>query len=363
MTSLLVPTLLVAAGVAVLTVGADLLVRGAAGLAARLGMTPLVIGLTVVALGTSLPETAVSIGSAVLGRGEVALGNAVGSNIFNILVVLGGAALIRPLVVNRQLVRIDLPVMVVTALLVVVVTLDGRLGSVDGAVLLSLGALYIGWLVWMSRRYSAANAHEDATVEVPPSDDAPVPMQLLLVAGGAVLLVVGARLLVGGASDIARSLGASELVIGLTVVAAGTSLPEVATSFTAAIRGQRDIAVGNVVGSNVFNVLIVLGAAGAVAPEAIPVPRGLITFDLPIMVGVSLACLPIFFTGWAISRWEGLLFLGYYVAYLIYLVLHQADHAADDVVRDSILFFAAPLTAVTLIMVAGQQFWRSRKDE
>ena len=351
------PTLLVVVGIGVLTLGADLLVRGAAGLAGRIGMSPLVIGLTVVALGTSLPEVAVSVGSAVLGEGEVALGNAIGSNIFNILVVLGGAALIRPLVINRQLVRLDVPVMVVTALLVLLVTMDGALGKVNGVILLTLGFLYTGLLVWVGRH---------APDEVPADEGVPtsVPVQLGQLVVGMVLLVLGARVLVGGVTDIARALGVSELVIGLTVVAVGTSLPEVATSFTAAVRGQRDIAVGNAVGSNIFNALIVLGAAGAVAPEPIVVPTGVLTFDLPVMLGVSIACLPIFFTGYSISRWEGAVFVGYYVAYLVYLVLHPSDHAADDVVRDAILFYAAPLTAVTLAVVAAREIRirRGRED-
>jgi cation:H+ antiporter len=165
---------------------------------------------------------------------------------------------------------------------------------------------------------------------------------------GLLLLVVGARLVMLGASGVAHVLGVSDLVIGLTVVAAGTSLPELATSFVAAVRGQREIAVGNVVGSNVFNSLFVLGLAALAETGGLPVPEGVRTFDLPVMLAVSTVCLPIFFTGWAVSRREGIVFLAYYGAYLLYLTLYHTHHAAEDLVGTALLFFALPLTALTL---------------
>lgn len=380
--------LLLVVGIGVLTVGADVLVRGASTLALRMGIAPLVIGLTVVAVGTSLPEIAVSAGAALLGQGEVALGNAVGSNIFNILVVLGGAAIIRPLLVDRQLVRFDVPVMIAVAALVPIASFDGTLGRMDGIVLLGLGVAYVFVLLRMGDPPGEATPTvvAEATVEplrsAPDGDQAapvtaaaddgsaasadpagaPSPLRALLqILGGAVLLVVGARLLVSGASEVARSLGASELVVGLTVVAAGTSLPELATSYMAAARGQRDIAVGNVVGSNIFNVLLVLGSAGLLSPSGIEVPSGVMTFDLPVMLGASLACLPIFFTGLTVSRVEGVIFCFFYVAYLTYLFLHLADHAADDVVRVAVLWFAGPLATVTLGLSAGREWWRRQR--
>jgi len=333
-----------ALGIGILTVGADALVRGASRLAARLGLSALVIGLTVVAFGTSLPEVSVSVGSALLGDGGVALGNALGSNIFNILVVLGGSAIIRPLVVDRQLVRQDVPVMVATAVLVLLVSLDGRVGRWDGILLVGLGVAYTVVLVRVGMRTDAPAA--DAA---PPTPKAGLGPQILWILSGLVLLVVGARVLVTAAETLARGMGVSELVIGLTVVAAGTSLPELATSFVAAWRGERDIAAGNVVGSNIFNALVVLGAAGlAAGAEGIPVPMGVRTFDLPLMVAASVACLPIFFTGYSISRWEGWVFLGYYVVYLLYLTTAHTEHAARQAIQAGLLFFALPLTALTL---------------
>jgi cation:H+ antiporter len=342
-------------GIGLLTIGAEALVRGAAGLAEHVGLSPLVIGLTVVAFGTSMPEVAVSLGSAWIGDGGVALGNALGSNIFNVLVVLGGAAVIRPLLVDRQLVRLDVPVMIGTSVLILLLSLDGKLGTLDGVLLVVLGITYTVIVVRGGREW---------TGDAPPPAEPPqekrdehalatggamtLPVQIGWIVAGLLLLVVGARLVVMGASTVAHALGVSDLVIGLTVVAAGTSLPELATSFVAAVRDQRDIAVGNVVGSNVFNALFVLGLAALAETGGLPVPEGVRTFDLPVMVVVSTVCLPIFFTGWAVSRREGIVFLAYYGAYLLYLALYHTHHAGEDLVGTALLFFALPLTALTL---------------
>lgn len=367
-------------GIGLLTLGADALVRGSAGLAERFGLSPLVIGLTIVAFGTSMPEIAVSVGSAVIGDGGVALGNAVGSNIFNVLVVLGGAAVLQPLAVDRHLVRLDLPIMIFTAVLVLALSLDGTLGRGDGALLVTVGVLYTLVLLRLAKeedplargaRALRASQHVAADAGGDPARDAPgttapphrsVARQVAGIAFGLMMLAAGARYLVTGAETVARAVGASELVIGLTVVAAGTSLPELATSFIAAARGQRDIAIGNVVGSNIFNALFVLGAAGMVERGGVPVPVGVRTFDLPVMIAVSAACLPIFFTGWSISRREGWLFLGYYGAYLLYLALSHAQHDAQDLVGTALLFFALPLTGLTLTAVAVRQLRASRSS-
>ncbi len=339
------PVILVVVGIGLLTVGADLLVRGAAALAERLGMSHLVIGLTVVAFGTSMPETAVSVGSALWGKGGVALGNAIGSNLFNVLVVLGGAALIRPLGIVRRLLRLDVPVMIGAAVLVLLVSLDGRLGRIDGFVLLLSGLLYMTVLVRSGRARDDAPADDTEPPPFPLRGTAESVGRLLL---GLALLVVGSRLLVDGSVEVARWLGVSELMIGLTVVAAGTSLPELATSFVASWHGHRDIAVGNVVGSNIFNALIVLGLAGTLAPHGILVPLGVRTFDIPVMIVVSAACLPIFFTGWEVSRWEGVVFLAYYSVYILYLALHIVAHDAADLVRVAVDYFVGPLTVIVL---------------
>jgi len=365
-----VTLVLLLGGLLLLTGGAEVLVRGAVGISYRFGLSPLVVGLTVVAFGTSFPEAAVSVGSALSGRGSLALGNAVGSNIFNILVILGASAVVAPLTVQRQLVRLDLPVLLGSAALVAFLLSDGTLGRADGIFLFVLAVVYTGLLIRLGKRPTAERGVAGETdpepmVSAAPADTQltqPFLYQLLFVGVGMAMLLGGARLLVDGASTIAMQLGASELVVGLTVVAAGTSLPEVATSLLAASRGQRDIAVGNVVGSNSFNALFVLGAGGVVAPAPIPVPPGLLTFDLPVMLAVSLACFPIFFTGWSISRREGVVFLLYYVAYLSYLVAHVADHPAQEVIQTGVLVYAVPLTVVTLGLMVGRQ-WASRESE
>jgi cation:H+ antiporter len=295
------------------------------------------------------------------GEGGVALGNALGSNIFNILVVLGGSAVIRPLIVDRRLVRLDVPVMIGTAVLVFVLGLNGVLGRGEGLFLLAMGVLYTVLLV---RAGMKSNGHPVPDASAPPAKPRRTLANLAWLSLGLVLLVVGARFLVDGSETAARALGVSELVIGLTVVAAGTSLPELATSFVAAMRGQRDIAVGNVVGSNIFNSLAVLGAAAVASGSGgVDVPLAVLTFDLPVMLASSVACLPIFFTGWTISRWEGWIFLGYYGIYLLYLVLHHTQHGAQDLVKTALLFFALPLTALTLTVFAVRELGRRRTGQ
>jgi cation:H+ antiporter len=335
------------AGVLLLAVGANALVRGAVGIAARFGVPSLVIGLTVVAFGTSSPEVLVSLQASIAGDPEIALGNVVGSNIFNVLFILGLSATITPLVVSERLVRRDVPVMIGVSLLVYLMAMNGRIGAAEGAVLLAGIVLYVAVLV--RRVKGAGEVIEEADVQVAPAARWWVDPAFVVV--GLALQVVGARWLVNGAISIATSLGVSELVIGLTIVAAGTSLPEVATSVAASMRGQRDIAVGNVVGSNIFNLLLVLGVAGVVAPSGLEVPAGALSFDLPIMMAVALACLPIFVIGYSIRRWEGVVFLGYYVAYTVFLGLDAADHTAAPIFGNIVLLFVVPLTVITFIVV------------
>ena len=346
-------------GIGVLTVGAALLVGSATSLAERLGVSRLVIGLTVVAFGTSMPEIAIGVGSAIVGDGSVALGNAVGSNVFNILFILGGVAVIRPVTVSRQLIRLDVPVMIAAAVFALLISLDGAFDRVDGAVMLALAVVYTSILMsWGQRIQKRLDAVAVASGARPPPR-APlkgggVAKGVGALVLGLALLTLGSRLLLFGASDLARVLGMSELVIGLTGIAVGTSLPEMATSLWALKKGQQEIAVGNIIGSNIFNVVLVLGAAAVVASDGVAVPVGVRTFDLPVMIAVSVACFPIFFTGWTISRTEGVIFLGYYVAYVTYLVLYHSGHAAQDLVAASLLWFALPLTA----LIAGIGSWR-----
>ncbi|MGA1704090.1 MAG: calcium/sodium antiporter, partial [Ilumatobacteraceae bacterium] len=296
-----------AVGVVALVVGAESLVRGSSRLAARSGLSPVVIGLTVVAFGTSAPELAVSIGAAAGGESEIALGNVVGSNIANVLLVLGLSAVVGGgLAVAQRIVRVDVPIMIILSALVLVLGLDGRIGRVDGALFVGVLAIYLVWTVrsalgdpeadddhdgvpdaaQLASEYSSALGREKIRGSSWWRD-------LVYVLGGLGLLVVGARSLVTAATDIARAFDISALVIGLTVVAVGTSLPEIATSVLAAARGQRDLAVGNAIGSNLFNILAVLGITALVSPSSIPFSDGVLSLDIPVMIAVAIACLPI----------------------------------------------------------------------
>jgi len=343
--------LLFIAGLAALIAGAELLVRGASKLALSLGISPLVVGLTIVAFGTSSPEMAVSAGAALDGRTDIAIGNVVGSNIFNVLFILGISALIVPLVVHAQIIRQEVPIMIGASLLLLVFALDRTLGRFDALFLLALLAAYTVFLIVQSRRETQATRDEYAAENRPATGwDRHWGVQLLLVVAGLVLLVLGSGWLVDAATSFARALGVSDLVIGLTIVAAGTSMPEVAASVMAAAKGERDIAVGNVVGSNTFNLLGCLGLAGVLAPEGLPVAASVLNFDLWVMLAVALACLPVFMTGREIARWEGGVFVAYYAAYTAYLILAAQQHDALPAYSAAMLGFVVPLTVVTLVV-------------
>ena len=338
-------------GLVLLVVGAEALVRGASKIALSFGVSPLVIGLTIVAYGTSAPEMAVSVQGAVTGQVDIAIGNVVGSNIFNVLFILGASALIAPLVVNAQLIRQEVPVMIGASLLLWALAADGRISGLDGALLFGLVVAYTVFLVIQSRRETQATKQEYADEVVPKGGwDSHWSVQVLLVMTGLGMLVLGSTLLVEAAIAVARAMGVSELVVGLTIVAAGTSLPEVATSIMATIRGERDIAIGNVVGSNTFNILAVVGASSLAAPAPLAVAPSVLAFDLPVMTAVALACLPVFFTGRQIARWEGVVFLGYYVAYTAYLILLAQHHDDLPLLSMTMLYFVVPLTLITLVV-------------
>lgn len=351
------------AGLVLLVAGAEVLVRGAAKLAAQFGISPLVIGLTVVAFGTSAPETAVSVQAALNGSGDIAIGNVVGSNIANVLLILGVTALVAPLVVSRQLIRLDVPIMIGASLVTFGLAWDGELSRIDGALLFAAVVAYTLFLIISSRREKAAEADDEFAKEFGLHEPAKPHAGLInagLVIAGLVLLVVGSNFLVEGAVALARALGLSELVIGLTVIAVGTSLPELATSIMAAFRGERDIAVGNIVGSNIFNLLAVLGLASLVSPLPIGVSSSALAFDFPVMIAVAVACLPIFFAGYCIKRWEGGLFVAYYVAYTLYLVLTSTGRPFAETFGDAMLGYALPLTAITLLVIAGRA-WKTQR--
>ena len=350
-------------GLVLLVVGAEALVRGASRLASAVGVSSLVIGLTVVAYGTSAPELAVSVQSGYAGQADIAIGNVVGSNIFNVLFILGVSALIIPLTVDRQLIRFDVPVMIGVSILLYIFSLDGRLVWWEGLVLFVGVVTYTVFLIRQSRKATVAlkAEYEQEFHETPPRTMRDWLVSIGLVILGVGLLIWGSRWLVQGAIAIAGLLGVSELVIGLTIVAAGTSLPEVATSVVAAIRGERDIAVGNVVGSNVFNILSVLGLTGMISPGGVPVAASAIAFDMPVMILVAVACFFIFFTGRLIARWEGVLFLLYYVVYTTYLI-GQADPLANmSLLTNVVLFGLAPITILVLLVTFVRELQMRRQ--
>lgn len=305
----------IALSLVLLFVGAEGLVRGSASLALRAGLSRLMVGLTIVAFGTSSPELVVSIKAALSQQGDISVGNVVGSNSFNIAVILGLTALVCPIPVHRQIIKLDAPIALGVTLLLAVLLLDQALGRIEGALL--FGGI-IGY-TWMN----VVLARRQVTVEAADSDDAPVAtpsfhwgIDLMFIVGGLGVLVFGSRLLVEHSVSLAKDLGISEAVIGLTIVAAGTSMPELATSLVAAARRQSDIAIGNVVGSNVFNILGILGLASIVSPISAP---GISTVDYLTMIILTVLVIPLLYTGRVLHRLEGGVLLALYGLYLFIL--------------------------------------------
>lgn len=343
-------------GLVLLVAGGEALVRGASTLATKLGIAPLIVGLVIVSAATSAPELSVTVSSVIAGDPDLAVGNVVGSNIANILLILGISALILPLIVKRQLVRFDIPVMVGITILLLALALDGEISQLDGVLLFAAAAIHVALSFWFSKR--DPELAPDIDVPAAPSKLSPAAQSALAVVfvlAGIGLLVLGANFLVEGASNIAASFGVSSLVIGLTVVAIGTSLPELATSIIAVRRGERDIAVGNIVGSNIFNIGVVLGIPAMIFPAGIPVAASAVALDLPLALAAAVALVPIAFTGFAIARWEGGLFVALYVAYTAYLVLNAVQHDALSGFTTVMVFFVLPLVAITLIAVTAYE--------
>lgn len=341
------------AGLVLLVIGAEFLVKGASRIAAILHIPPLIIGLTIVAYGTSAPEMSVSIMSTLSAQGaDIAIGNVVGSNICNILLVLGLSSVVAPLVVTKQVIRSDVPIMIGVSLLLFVFALDGQLSKVDSMILFAGGIIYTLSLIYQSSKQGGT---EDEFAEEYSFDDPVTPMlwikNIIYVVGGSYLLILGSRWLVNSAVTIAEYFQVSKLLIGLTIIALGTSLPELATSVIASLRGERDIAVGNVLGSNIFNILAVLGIGGIVAPNGINVSADIIRFNAPVAIAVAFACLPIFYSGKQIDRWEGLLFLFYYLAYNGYLILEALQHPILPLYINIMLLGVIPLTVIALIAI------------
>lgn len=352
-----------AIGLVCLVAGAEWLVKGASSVASKLGVPPIVIGLTVVAFGTSAPEFAVSVNGALTGNADVAIGNVVGSNTFNILLILGLSAAISGLSIEQRLLKFDIPVLIGITAVVYALMFNDVIGRLEGIVLFGGVVAYTWWLLRTSRGTESPAVEQEYADSVGQLEgetvDRPLAFQIGLVVAGLVLLVLGSRLLVSSATDIAEALGVSDLVIGLTVVAAGTSLPELATSVLAAMRGQRDIAVGNVVGSNIFNLLAVLGASAIVASDGVRVNNELLRLDYPVMLAATIVLLPICWNGFMVKRWEGSLLVVFYVAYVAYLIMDAGDSTAPE------LFRTAMLIIVPLVMMvygaAGFQGWRKHR--
>ncbi len=340
-------TLLFFLGLVLLVVGGEALVRGAARLSRRFGVSELVVGLTVVAFGTSSPELVVSVLATLQDRSEIAVGNVVGSNIFNILFILGLSALIRPLVVARVLVRRDIPIMIGASLLLWLFARDRLVSGLEGAFFVAGVLAFTGYTVW-------ASAREPREPEASPLPTGlrGWPADIAAVLLGLILLVLGARWLVNAAVTTARALGVDESVIALTIVAAGTSLPEVVTSVVATAKGKSDIAVGNIVGSNIFNVLCIAGISALVGENGLRVAPAVENFDLPVMIAVALACLPFLATGHQLARWEGGVFVGYYALYTTYLILGVQQHAALPLLGRVTAWFVIPITVLTVFIVA-----------
>jgi cation:H+ antiporter len=339
---------LLVVGLVLLVVGADLLVKGAARLAGSFGIPALVIGLTVVAFGTSAPELAVSVKAAYSGQAELAIANVVGSNIFNVLFILGAAAMISPLIISRQLIRQDVPIMVLISIVALLMTLDGKISRLEAGILFA-GLLSYTWFLFRQGKAKGADT-VDEEVEAMLKSNTPAWQNILLVVGGLILLVLGARWLVESAVEIARAWGVNEAVIGLTIVAAGTSLPEVVTSIVATIRGERDIAVGNVVGSNIFNILCVLGLSGLVSPIPLLAGEQMAMVDIPVMVGVAVLCVPLFFIGSVLNRIEGLLFMLLYIAYTWYLVAMALKETYLPDLQQGILYGLLPVVVLYVVV-------------
>lgn len=336
-------------GLVLLVGGGELLVRGAAALAATLKISPLVIGLTVVAFGTSAPELGVSLQAALSGNADVAVGNVVGSNIINILLILGASALVTPLVVSSQLIRLDVPLMIAASLAMWAMGADGQVSRLEGSILFISMLVYIVFCIRKSRSEQKEVVDEFAQeYSKTASGFVGLCTQVGLIVAGLVLLGLGSNWLVYGAIAVAKGLGVGELVIGLTIVSIGTSLPEVVTSVVASYRGERDIAVGNVVGSNLFNILCVLGLTSIVSPLGVPVSEEAIVFDIPVMVAVAVLCFPIFLSGNVIRRHEAALFLAYYLIYTGFLIASASKPELKKTFGSVVLYGVFPLTLFAL---------------
>ncbi len=316
--------LLLIGGLVFLVAGGELLVRGASQLAGALGIAPIVIGLTVVAFGTSTPELAVSLNAALSGNADISVSNVVGSNIFNVLFILGISALVSPLVIHSQMIVREVPIMIATSVLFALFAMGGTIQRWEGFVLFAGIIIYTAWLVIEAKKHKRENRELEKESEQEfgklRTNKKSLGLSVAFIVIGLGVVMVGADWLVESAVSLAKSFGVSDTVIGLTIVAAGTSLPELVASVMATIKGERDIAIGNVVGSNIYNILAILGISGTIVPNGLAVNPSMLAFDIPVMIGVAAICWPFFKSGKRLSRFEGGLFLIAYIAYTGYLI-------------------------------------------
>lgn len=317
------PSIVFLGGLVIITVGAELILRGASAIAVLLGIRPIVIGLTVVSVGTSLPELAVGITAVSEGKGTLAIGNIAGTNVFNILFILGLSAAIRPLSLNMRSLRLNVIVMILTSILLLIMSLDGILSRMDGGVMVAAAILYIIVMVRASRKETARVRKEYAeefSPEVPVGKKGWTVwvLQTVFLLGGMALTVLGANLLVSGASAIATAMGVSDAVIGLTIVAIGTSAPELATTIVATFKNDRDVAIGNLIGSSISNILVILGLTCIASSKGVDVSRDVLWIDLPLAAAVAVVCYPVFRSQSMVSRREGIFFV---LSYLVYLAI------------------------------------------
>lgn len=345
-------------GLVILTYGAELLISNASRLAGTLGVSSLVIGLTVVAFGTSAPELAVSLGAALKGSADIAVGNVIGSNICNTWLILGVCAVVMPLVLGSQIIKLEVPIMIAASFAFYLMSLDNQISRLEGSILFACLLAYTYFTISRSRREVSNSAKEDDSNTSSKISTKELTFTLVKCVIGLAFLVYGADLFVSAASDMARAFGVSELVIGLTIVAIGTSLPELMTSLVATYKGERDIAIGNVVGSNIFNILTVIGISSMVKP--IGVSPAAVSFDLPIMLLAVFMCFP-FFLGLVLNRWRGAIFLFCFILYTTYIVLNTRMASIGLQIERFAIFIFLPLLVATMIaMIIGSIYKRNK---
>lgn len=315
-------------GLVVITVGAEILLKGASKIASLLNIRPIVIGLTVVSIGTSLPELAVGLTAIGEGAGDIAVGNIAGTNIVNILFILGLSAAIRPLPLQMKSIRTELYTMIVAGILLFVLSLDGRLNTWDGLLMFTLGIIYLIIIVRTSKNERASVQSEfkeefEPSTTKEKSDYKVWSWNIMLLFCGIIATIYGAEKLVDGAVSIAQYFGMSDAVIGLTIIAIGTSAPELATTIVGTIRNERDVAIGNLLGSSIINIFIILGITSIFTSNGVNVSDDILWFDLPLVALVALVCYPVFRSDQMVSRREGILFVSLYLAYLSYLLFFR----------------------------------------